>query len=63
VAVFDGRIEGRTLRAGGTQPALLQWSEQGLRLERIGTPGADHAGRLFTPAGAAGCPSATANRG
>jgi SAM-dependent methyltransferase len=63
LAVFDGRIEGRTLRAGGTQPALLQWSEQGLRVERIGTPGAEHAGRLFTAAPAGGCPPATPARG
>ena len=56
VMVFDGRIEGRTLRGTGTHAvALLQWSERGLRLERIGAPAQAYAGQLFVRAGPGGC--------
>jgi SAM-dependent methyltransferase len=56
VMVFDGRIEGRTLRGTGTHAtALLQWSEQGLKMERIGAPAQPYAGRLFARAGPNGC--------
>jgi SAM-dependent methyltransferase len=54
--VLDGRIEGRVLHGTGTHAAaLLQWSERGLRLERIGAPAQAHAGRMFARAGSGGC--------
>jgi SAM-dependent methyltransferase len=55
LVVFDGRIEGRTLRGRGTPPALLELTERGLRLEQVATPGSWWAGRVFTAAGPRGC--------
>ncbi len=55
LVVFDGRIEGSVLRGSGDSPARLQWSADGLRLERVATVGTMYAGRLFKAAGPKGC--------
>jgi SAM-dependent methyltransferase len=45
--VFDGRIAGTRLHAHPPHDTELQADAQGLRVVRIGTPGADVAGRVF----------------
>ena len=52
--VFDGLLEGRTLRATGSQVFVLEAEPAGLRLVSDG--GAGPAGRVFARAGAQGCP-------
>jgi hypothetical protein len=49
--VFDGHIAGTRLQARPPHDVELQADAQGLRVVRIGTPGADVAGRVFSRGG------------
>ena len=52
--VFDGRLDGRTLHATGSQVAVLALEAAGLRVAADGG-GTGLAGRVFAPAGPRGC--------
>jgi SAM-dependent methyltransferase len=53
--VFDGRIAGRELVGGAQGEMRLLATDEGVRLERSGLPGAAHVGRLFSRAGLRSC--------
>ncbi len=57
VMVFDGRIDGNTLRAHGVHAAVLQAGADRLEVTSIDAQGHRFAGRVFTRATAADCPA------